>query len=310
MREEVYWLALNAVEGVGPILFRKLLTRYSTPREVLEASREELITIPRINEKIAREIEKSAQETERIEEELVELEDNGVEILTFNMSVYPENLRNISRAPPVLFIKGEIKKKDHRAVAIVGSREATTQGIKVAEELAKRLSEAGFTIISGFARGIDTAAHGGALENRGRTIAVFGSGINIIHPRENSPLVEEICHQGAALSECFPNEPPSSGRLLARDRIISGLSLGVIIVESGEGGGAVDTARHAQKQGRAVFAIDWSEKSAATQGNEQLLKEGAQAIRNYKEVTEIITRLKRVKVLPENQVETSQLRLF
>ena len=276
----------------------------------MEAPLEELITIPRINEKIAREIEKSAQETERIEEELVELEDNGVGILTLHMSAYPENLRKISSAPPVLFIKGEIERKDQQAVAIVGSREATTQGIKVAEELAKRLSKAGFTIISGFARGIDTAAHRGALENRGRTIAVFGSGINIIHPRENSPLVEEICHQGAMLSECLPNEPPSSGRLLARDRIISGLSLGVIIVESREGGGAVDTARHAQKQGRAVFAIDWPEKSAATQGNEQLLKEGVQAIRNYKEVTGIITRLKKVKILPESQIETSQLRLF
>jgi DNA processing protein len=264
-----HWLALTTVSGIGGVTARKLIERFGEVAAVFAASPEDLIEIPRVTETMAAQI--LAAPIEQLESELLSLNDEGIDLLTWDDARFPVLLRPLPDAPMVLFMRGSLKRTDDRAVAIVGTREPTGSAVELAQALGRELAARNVTVISGLALGIDTAGHRGAIET-GRTIAVLGSGIRFIHPKENAELAEQIIGCGAILSELHPNTPPKGQQLMARDRIISGLSRAVIVIEAGEKSGSLDTAAKAIKQGRLVYAVPGSA------GTDRLLAGGAQRL--------------------------------
>jgi len=202
----------------------------------------------------------------------------GRSLLVLGEPGYPELLNEIHGAPPVLFTRGEILARDRRALAIVGSRRPTLAGARMAAGLAADLARAGFTIVSGLARGIDTAAHRGALEAGGRSIAVLGSGLDAVYPPENRGLADRIASSGAVVTEFAPDDPPAKWNFPRRNRLISGLAMGAIVVEAGERSGALITAGYALEQNRTVFAVPGSPGFARTKGANGLIKQGASLV--------------------------------
>ena len=271
MTDKAYWVALATTTGIGPRTFATLVERFGSPLAVFEASEEELCEVPRVTAEIAAQLRE--MNIDQIESELYALSEENIAVLTLDDN-YPSNLRLLPDAPPVLFVRGAPRDDDARAVAIVGTREASEWGKRVAAQLARGFAERGFTVVSGLARGIDTAAHSGALDGGGRTLAVLGSGIRVIHPKENASLADAIANgRGAVLSEFQPNLPPSGPALMRRDRVISGLARGVIVVEAVRESGSMDTASRARKQGRLVFAVQ-----GGGAGTEELIRTDARAI--------------------------------
>lgn len=264
-----HWLALTTISGIGGVTARKLIDRFGDVEAIFAASVEELIEIPRVTTLMAQQI--LAAPIEQLESELLSLSDEGIDLLTWDDDRFPIRLRPLPDAPMVLFMHGAVKRADDNAVAIVGTREPSQSAIEVATTVGRELAARGLTIVSGLALGIDTAGHRGAIET-GRTIAVLGSGIRFIHPKENVELAEDISGCGAVLSELHPNTPPKGQNLMARDRIISGLSRAVIVIEAGEKSGSLDTAAKAIKQGRFVYAVPGSA------GTDQLIAGGARVI--------------------------------
>lgn len=261
-----HWLALTTVSGIGGVTARKMIERFGDAEAIFEASSEELIEIPRVTKAMAAQI--LAAPLEQLESELLSLNDEGIDLLTWDDERFPALLRVLPDAPMVLFTRGTLKRDDAQAVAIVGTREPTRPAVELAQTIGRELAARGLTIVSGLALGIDTAAHRGAIET-GRTIAVLGSGIRMIHPKENVELAEEIVGCGALLSELHPDTSPRGQNLMARDRIVSGLSRAVIVIEAGEKSGSLDTASKAKKQGRLVYAVPGSA------GTAQLIADGA-----------------------------------
>ncbi len=262
----VHWLALTTIPGIGGATARRLIERFGDVESIFEASPAELTEIPRVTEAVAAQL--LAAPLDQLENELLSLNDEGIELLTWADERFPARLRPLPDAPLVLFMRGALAADDEQAAAIVGTREPSRSAVNMAHRLGRELAARGLTVVSGLALGIDTAAHRGATET-GRTIAVLGSGIRYIHPRENAELAEEIVGCGAILSELHPNTPPKGQHLMARDRLVSGLSRAVIVVEAGEKSGSLDTASKAQKQGRLVYAVPGST------GTDQLLASGA-----------------------------------
>ncbi|OGO39256.1 MAG: DNA protecting protein DprA [Chloroflexi bacterium RBG_16_56_8] len=272
MTDKAYWVALATTGGIGPRTFAALVERFGSPRAVFDASENDLTEVPRVTAELA--IQLRSTDMDQVENELYALAEENISVLTLEDKDYPPNLAQIPDAPPVLYLRGAMQQDDTRAVAIVGTREASEGGRRLATQLAYGLAERGFTIVSGLARGIDTAAHIGALDGKGRTLAVLGSGIRVIHPRENAGLAETIANgHGAVLSEFQPNAPPKGPALMTRDRVISGLARGVIVVEAALDSGSMDTASRAKRQGRWLLAV-----SGGGAGNERLINGGAQAI--------------------------------
>jgi DNA processing protein len=233
---------------------------------------------------------------------LYSLSEEGVAVLTLDDDAYPALLKQIGDAPPVLFVRGAFAKSDARAVAIVGTREPTERGVRIAHDLAHGLSARGFSIVSGLARGIDTAVHRGALDAKGRTLVVLGSGIRVIHPRENASLADEIANgRGALLSELHPSAPPSGPNLMARDRVTSGLARGVIVVEAAKASGSLDTAKRASKQKRRVFAV-----RGGGAGADELIDAGALAL----DADAIDFDALAQEILRENSIHDEQPRLL
>ena len=267
----IYWLALVFTPGIGSVTTRKLLDRFGDIESIFDASPEEIASIPRISLSTAQTL--LSTPFEQLEAELLSLNDEGVDVLTWDDDQYPDNLLALNDAPGVLFSRGSILPADSQAVGIVGTRQPSEQAVNFAQTLGRKLAERGLTVISGLAVGVDTAAHQGALvTQKGRTIAVLGSGIRVIHPSSNTQLAEKIVYHGALLSEVHPNAPPRGPQLMARDRIISGLSQAVIVVEASVNSGSLDTAARAKKQKRPVYAVPGSS------GTDVLLKKGAQQI--------------------------------
>jgi len=250
------------------------------------------------------------QNMELLEERLYALEEEGVDVLTLANEAYPANLRAIDNAPAILYMRGRVQSCDREAVAIVGSRDAMPEATNFAHALAGALVEAGVTVVSGLALGIDGAAHAGALEAGGRTIGVLGSGIRVIFPREHGEMALQMVESGAVLSELVPNAQPSGANLMARDRIVSGLSRGVVVVQAAQKSGTMDTARRAQKQGRPIFAVDWPGNDDWTAGNRALLRGEAHAL-DPEASTDIDSLLSQL-VDPEEQGPElkKQMRLF
>ena len=282
---DAYWLALRRVHGVGPRISRLLLERFQSPDRIFGASDNDLVQtgIPRPT---ARNI-LAFTDFDPIEKELCELPRIGARLVRWSDADYPINLRHIADPPPYFFLRGSLKGEDPRHIAVVGARTASDAGRRMAQRLGLELAAKGFTVVSGLARGIDSEAHQGALDAHGRTVAVMGCGIDIIYPPENRKLAEAIVDGGGAiLSELPIGTPPIAENFPTRNRLISGLCLGVVIVEAAEKSGSLITARMALEQDRQVFAVPGSPLTGRTRGSNRLLKEGARLVDCVEDVLE------------------------
>lgn len=278
-------LRLALVPGVGPRIRQALLERFGTPQAVLAAAPSQLREVPGVGPKLTRKIAAAASEIDA-EGTVALCRQHGVAIWTESDPVYPRMLKEIHDPPGVLFVRGELRPPDAVAVAIVGTRHGTHYGLVQAERLAASLARAGVTIVSGLARGVDAAAHRGALSAGGRTIAVLASGVLNIYPPEHKGLAREVIEHGALLSEAPPHAEPLSGAFPQRNRLISGLSMGVVVVEAADRSGALITARHAMEQGREVFAVPGRIDSRTSRGCHQLIRDGARLVQSADDVLE------------------------
>jgi DNA processing protein len=280
------WVALKYVEGVGNVAYRNLLAAFGSPDRVFEATLPQLEQTAGLNHKTARNI-KDFRGLQRARAEIDRAAREGVSIVTVKDPGYPERLRKIYDYPPLLYIKGTLTPEDI-PVAVVGSRNASPYGRFVTERLCRELALRGVTVVSGLARGIDTCAHRGALAGRGRTIAVMGCGIDVIYPLDNRKLHGEIVSNGAVVTEFPFGTEPDRPHFPARNRLISGMSLGVLIVEAGEKSGSLITARCALEQGREVFAVPGSIDLPGSRGTNSLLRQGAKLVERVEDILEEI----------------------
>ena len=281
-----YWLALMSVEGVGDTLFGPLLERFGSPAAVFSASVHELAGVPKMSKKISQTI-LAFNDWDGILRQIDGLNKAGIRIVTFLDENYPRHLLNVYDRPALLYVAGHLH-SDDISIAIVGSRHASTYGKYTTDRISRELALRGATIVSGMARGIDSCAHRGALAANGRTIAVLGSGLDVIYPPENKKLFEAIVEQGAVISEYPPGTQPLPFHFPARNRIISGISYGVLVVEAGEKSGSLITAKLAMEQGREVFAIPGPIDSASSRGTNNLIKQGAKLIDSVDDILEEI----------------------
>jgi len=284
-----YWIALKSIDGVGSLGFKNLVDAFGHPKKVFNASLQSLTAVPGIGPRTAGNV-KDFNGWQKTEEELELLKKYDARLITYQDSLYPRSLLNIYDFPPFLYAKGHLKAYDVN-IAVVGSRTASTYGKFSTERLCRELAIKGITVVSGLARGIDSAAHKGALTGKGRTIAVLGCGLDTIYPPENRELYEEIVAKGAVITEYAFGTPPSGSNFPARNRIISGISLGVVVVEANEKSGSLITAKLALEQGREVFAVPGSIDSAGSPGTHKLIKQGAKLIENVYDILE--------KILPQ-----------
>ncbi len=292
-------LALALVPGLGPKLTAALLARFGSPAAALRATAAELLEVPHIGEKLAGALA-TALRTVDIGSELALLANHGVTPVPLGFAGYPAPLAAVVAPPPLLYFRGEWVDADIHAIGIVGSRGCTAYGRKVAEQLARDLVRAGFTIISGLARGIDGVAHRAALDAGGRTIAVLAGGLSSIYPPEHADLADAVARQGALVTETPMTVAPQPGMFPARNRIISGLSRAVIVVEANAKSGALITATHAGEQGREVFVVPGAVDSSASAGCLELIRKGARLVRN---ADDVIEDLKGISALDDQRPE-------
>ena len=281
-----YWIALRAVEEVGCVGFRTLLQAFSSPRAVFSATAQTLQVIPGIGPKTADHI-RSFSDWGMAEREIERARELDVAIVTCEDPIYPRNLLNIYDYPPLLYVQGSLCPEEI-CVAVVGSRLASVYGRYTTEKISRELALQGITVVSGLARGIDAAAHRGALAGKGRTIAVLGCGLDIVYPPENEGLAGAVVAHGALITEFPFGTPPNAPNFPSRNRIISGISLGVVVVEAGEKSGSLITARIAAEQGRSVFAVPGEIGAAGSRGTHRLIKQGAMLIENVEDILEEI----------------------
>lgn len=278
------WIALNMTPGVGPLAATRLLERFGSPDAVFHARRAELESLRlspvTIESLIKREFD------QRADDELKRVKELGGDILILDDGSYPQLLREIADPPPVLYVKGDWDAcMAQPCVAVIGSRLCSTYGANSSQMLSRDLASRGVTIVSGLARGIDTAAHRGALEGNGRTIAVMGTGLDGVYPKENRSLIDRIIDGGGCIVTQFPlGTPPLKDNFPFRNRIISGLSLGVLIIEASERSGSLITARLASEQDREVMAVPGNITSGNSFGTNYLIKSGAKLVQQWQDV--------------------------
>ena len=270
---------------MGPRTRKALLERFGSARAALAAAPSDLRGIHGVGPKLTHKIAKAAEEID-VEAEIALCREHGIQILVESHADYPRVLREIHDPPGVLFVRGALMPNDALAIGVVGTRHGTQYGLRQAERLAGGLARAGLTVISGLARGIDAAAHRGALAAGGRTIAVLASGVMNIYPPEHDKLAEEVAACGALVSEAPPRSEPLAGTFPQRNRLISGMSLGVLVVEAAERSGALITARHAMEQGRDVFAVPGNVDGRTSRGCHQLIRDGAKLVESVDDILE------------------------
>ena len=280
-------LRLNLVPGVGPRMQQNLLEFFGSASDIFHADLRLLEQVNGIGPKLARLISVARDSDDAINE-WRQCCERKVTLFQSGEAGYPRNLAEISDAPNLLYARGSLQPRDDLAVAIVGSRRCTHYGKQQAEKIAKALAMAGVTVVSGLARGIDSAAHRGALAAGGRTMAVLATGLLNIYPPEHADMAKDVSDNGAIVCEMKLNQHPSPGLFPQRNRIISGLSLGVIIIEAQRKSGALHTARHAMEQGREVMAVPGQIDSLASEGSNDLIRDGATLIRNADDVLEAL----------------------
>lgn len=284
--EDKYSIALAWISGVGPKTFKKIMEIYGTASSAFDAESGELVEKCNISRTVASAI-RNFSDWGKVESELEYCDRNGIEIIARGSEKYPKLLDLLDDAPPILYIKGELNFEDALAIAIVGTRKPTAYGKETSRSLAKDLAEAGFTIVSGLARGIDEQAHWGALDAGKRTIAVTGAGVDVIYPKENKKLAEKISENGALISEFAPKTPPMPDNFPRRNRIISGLSLASVVVEAPLKSGALITARCAIEQNRELFAVPGNIGSKESEGTNKLIQSGAYLADSAKTIASI-----------------------
>ncbi len=278
------WVALKYVPGVGNYLYKTLLDRFETPERVFNASGRELLKVEGITASLSEAIRAGAPPVS-VNAELARIQKTGCRMISFNHAQYPPLLREIPDPPPFLYVFGELEGSS-RMIAMVGSRAATRYGISTAERLAAELADSGFTVVSGMARGIDTACHKGALSVGAHTVAVLGNGLSVVYPPENRWLYERLAEGGAVITEFPINEAPNAYNFPRRNRIIAGMSLGTVVVEAAAKSGSLITARLAGEQGREVFAVPGNINSRTSQGVHHLLKQGAKLVAAAEDILE------------------------
>lgn len=278
-------LRLAMLPGVGPRILADLLERFGTAADVLAADPAALRAVRNVGPKLVSAI-RHADDHVDVPWIIQWCSENGVRLLASDAADYPPGLKELCDAPPILFVQGEIRPSDALAVAIVGTRHATAYGRTQAQRIGYGLAQAGITVVSGMARGIDSAAQQGALDGGGRTIAVFGCGLGHIYPPENAALATAIAANGALVSEYHPLTKPHAGTFPQRNRLISGLSHATLVIEAPERSGALITARTAEEQGREVLALPGPVTSRASQGTNLLIRDGAKLVRNVDDILE------------------------
>ena len=280
-------MRLNLVPGIGPRLQRMLLDVFETPAAIFQAKRNELLQVSGIGAKLADSIVQN-RDSDRPATELARCRESGIRVLLQGTPEYPRLLSEVCDAPLLLYCKGELLPRDNLAIAIVGSRKCSIYGRQQAERLGASLARAGFTIVSGLARGIDAAAHRGALSAFGRTVAVMATGVQNIYPPEHADLSLEIADNGAVISEFPLDQRPTPGMFPQRNRIISGLCCGTLVVEATRKSGALHTCRHAMEQGREVFAMPGRVDSLSSDGCHELIRDGVTLVRHADDILEAL----------------------
>ena len=277
------WLHLKSVPGVGNLLCKRLIDRFGSPQDVLQASAQRLLQVNGMTRRQVAAIQ--THKPEDIEAELTLAAKRDYRFVVLTDPDYPRLLREIPDPPPLLYVYGRLE-RDSANLAIVGSRNATGYGVRTTDDLCRSLATRNLTIVSGMARGIDTAAHEGALSAGGKTIAVLGSGLARIYPSENRRLFHRIAENGAVVSEFPLQAGPEAHHFPIRNRIISGMSLGTVVVEASRNSGSLITARLAAEQNREVFAVPGSVQSFKSAGSHSLIKQGAKLVEHAQDVIE------------------------
>lgn len=312
-----YWIAFNRVLGIGPVRFRLLLTYFQDDLAAAWCAESRELARAGLDQKI---IESFLVQRAKIEprREVEALARAGVSMLTWRDAAYPALLREIEGSPPVLYLKGRLSEADRFALAVVGTRNADTYGQQATERLVTELARGQVTIVSGLALGIDTCAHSTALNSGGRTIAVLACGLDVVYPTRNAALARRIAEEGQGLliSEYPLGVKPESGNFPARNRIISGLAQGVLVVQAGTKSGALLTAEFATRQGREVFAIPGNIFSSRCSGTNDLIRNGAHLVQDVRDILDALNlfmlpqRVEAQQALPENSEERALLALL
>ncbi|MCD6401209.1 MAG: DNA-processing protein DprA [Anaerolineales bacterium] len=281
-----FWVGFNIVKGIGGARLRMLLNAFGDAQSAWFAPRDSLRELGLSSKVIGNLIE--ARSSDVLDRVWAKIEHDRITLLTWEDEDYPQRLKEIPNTPPLLYLKGSLKTEDDWSVAIVGTRRITAYGREVTAQIASTLAHSGVTIVSGLARGIDAVAHTAALDAGGRTIAVLGCGVDIIYPPENRRLAERIIENGAILSDYPPGTPPEANNFPPRNRIISGISRAVIVVEAGRKSGALITARFAADQGKDVFAVPGNIFAPQSRGTNHLIQQGAHPLLDPKDVMEVL----------------------
>jgi DNA processing protein len=311
MDDKRYWVGFNLVRGVGAVRLQALIEHFGDAASAWQGDVAELRSAG-LSSKVAERLTelRSTLDLDKLYERILA---QGIQIVTWQDERYPARLKEIEQPPPVLYVRGELLPEDDFAVAVVGTRKITPYGRQVTEELATFLASNGITIISGLARGVDALAHSSALRAGGRTLAVLGSGVDRIYPTENRALAAQIIERGAIMSDYPVGTSPEATNFPPRNRIISGLSLAVVVIEAGDTSGALITAEFAAEQGRVVFAVPGSVLAPQSKGTNKLIRDGAQPLLTPQDLLQALnlTRVSAQKsarrLLPADEVESQLL---
>jgi DNA processing protein len=311
MSNKRYWVGFNLVKGIGAVRLQALRQHFGDLAIAWQAPSDALRAAglgPKLIERLGR-----VREDVDLDQYLAGISAQGITVLTWDDEDYPKHLREIDQPPPVLYVRGSLASEDSWAVAVVGTRRATAYGRQVTEALSAHLARNGVTVVSGLARGVDAIAHQAALKAGGRTVAVLGSGVDRVYPPEHRALAEQIIASGALVSDFAPGTPPDASNFPPRNRIISGLSMAVVVVEAGETSGALITAQFAVDQGREVFAVPGNILAPQSKGTNRLIQQGAQPLLSAGDVLEALdlTRVSEQRVMrkaiPADEVEARLL---
>ena len=283
MTEREAYILFNMMEGIGPVRVRSLIECLGSVTDIVSADFDALIRAKAVGPELARSIIAQRDTLDPAAEEAA-AEKHGARLVTPLDEAYPDPLRAIYDPPLALYVRGTLEPRDKHGIALIGSRRTTNYGRQVADRLAYQLARTGFTVVSGLARGIDTAAHEGALKGWGRTLAVLGGALDKLYPSENNLLAERIAEQGAVMSEFPFGREPDRTTFPMRNRIVSGLSMGVVVVEAGFKSGALHTTDSALEQGRTVFAVPGRVDSPSSRGAHQLIKNGAKLVEDVDDI--------------------------
>ena len=312
MSGQEFWFALASVDGVGPMRIKRLINRFGTIEAVFDAELSEIARVPLFNPLLAARILKARVQVAEFRRHIKWFKSRGIDILCVEEDGYPSQLKEISNAPAILCKKGHLSQVSEKAVAIVGTTTPTDSGILTTLELSTCLTQAGLTVVSGLAAGIDTSAHLGALSASGTTVGVVGSDLLSIYPNEKRELAERICENGALFSEHPFTTQPTPANLVLRNRLISGLSIATIVVEENENGGAIRTAAFALEQDRLVFACNWENRSRLSEGPRQLIQQGAYPIspNQLDKVIDVLSNPDHLKKIQAAHLTGEQMDLF